>query len=276
MDHLCRAALLVAVLAASAAAAEPARPASAGDAALSGRQIYSRVLENRFDSYEQETRLVSGDRSKSLQESEFLLWYRSFRDGDGAPEDGRIVSKSLVRYTEPFDIRHAGYLVINNLSRPDDQFVYRPSSRRVNRISLRGQAVFGTDFSFEDVFPRELEDADYERLPDVTLQGVDCFVVSAVPTEEAGSEYSRFVSTIDKARSVPLHVVYWDDREVKIKEWTAPRERFEERQGVWIAMRSTMTHLKLGSFTRHEVIDVQPNAPLDKRDFDLRRLSSSH
>jgi len=276
MDHLYRAALLVAALAANTAAAEPAHPASAGDAALTGEQIYARVLENRFESYEQKTKLVSGDRSKSVQESEFLLWYRSFRDGDDAPADGTIVSKSLVRYTEPFDIRHAGYLVINNLSRPDDQFVYRPSSRRVNRISLRGEAVFGTDFSFEDVLPRELEDADYERLPDVTLQGVDCFVVRAVPTEEAGSEYSRFVSTIDKERSVPLHVLYWDDREVKIKEWSAPRDHFEEHQGVWIAIRSTMTNLKLRSFTRHEVIEVQPNAQLGKRDFDLRRLSASH
>jgi hypothetical protein len=276
------AALIGVAFAASGAESLPARvpvpppEASADDTALTGKQIYARVLDNRFDSYMQLTKLVSGDRSGKAQETEFVLWYLSFRQPDGEPANGQIVSKSLVRYTEPFDIRHASYLVINNQARPNDQFVYRPSSRRVNRVSLRGESVFGTDFSFEDVFPRELEDADYERLPDVVHAGVDCWVVRAIPKKSAESEYSRFVSTIDKARSVPLRVAYWDDHEVQIKEWEVPVEHLEQVDAVWIAMRSTMRNLKLGSFTRHEVIDVKPNAPLGKSDFDLRRLSSSH
>jgi len=33
------------------------------------------------------------------------------RDGGDVPPDG-VVSKTVIRYTHPFDLRHSGYLVI--------------------------------------------------------------------------------------------------------------------------------------------------------------------
>lgn len=231
------------------------------------------MLENRFRTYVQTSRLVSGDRAGNEQRTRLKMWFRSFREGGdehGAEES--VLSKTLVKYTDPFDLRHSGYLIIHHDGRPSDQFVYLASNRRVRRVSLRGEAVFGTDFSFEDVVPRELEDADYERLPDTVLDGVPCFVVEAVPKPHAKSEYSRFRMAIEKERSVPLRTRYWDDREVEVKELRVERDAIERIRDVWVPRRMLMTQLRNASWTRLVVEEIEPEVRLTRSAFDLRRL----
>ena len=282
-------ALLALCLCAHAASADDANPAArvavkstavermldgTPDDELTGTQIYERVLANRFDSFRQSARLVSGDRSGKQQATRFNMWFDDTREPDKEPAAGSLLSRTLVRYTHPFDIRHTGYLVLNRLDRTNDQFLYIASERRVKRINLRGEAVFGTDFSLEDVFPREVEDADYERLPDVEHKGEPCFQVQATPKPEQRSEYSRFVVYVEKTRYLPLLTRYWDSRDVEIKQLDAPRASVELHQDVWVPMRLTMTHLKHESFTTLEVNQIDPNPTIRDTTFDLRSLES--
>ena len=163
-------------------------------AQLTGEQIYERVLDNRFYSYFQHLVLESGDRAENVQKTELRLKYLSFR---GEKEEERFISKSIAKYTKPQDVRHLGYLVIKKPGGKEDQFIYRPSARRVRRINLRGEAVFGTDFSMEDILPREIEDATYQRLPDSEVEGVSVFAVEVVPLPEKDSEYSKFIVYVE-------------------------------------------------------------------------------
>jgi len=240
--------------------------------ALDGREVYNRVLENRFDSYVQLSSLISGDRAGNDQETRLRMWFKSFRDGNRPESEPDTLSKTLVRYTYPFDIRHSGYLIINNEQRPNDQFVYLATNRRVRRVNLRGEAVFGTDFSFEDVIPKELDDADYRRLPDGVVNGVPCFVVEAVPKPYRHSEYSRLEILIEKERAVPLRTRYWDERGILVKQLSVDRSSIERIEGLWIPRRMTMEQLQLESYTTLKVVEIVPNAPLERTMFDLRRL----
>ncbi len=243
---------------------------------LSGRDIYARVLENRFDSYLQRARLTSGDRAGNAQATEFEMWFQSFRGPDDRPLDDVVLSKSLLLYTAPFDIRHSGYLVINNLDRVNDQFVYRSSNRLVRRVNLRGETIFGSDFSVEDILPRELEDAHYQRMPDIRYHARDCFVIRATPRPETRSQYSHFEITIDIARSIPLLTRYWDARGIEVKQLVSPLEHVKRIKHAWVPMTSTMTHLRLDSYTRLQVLEIQPDIRLSPTHFDPRRLAASH
>ena len=156
----------------------------------------------------------------------------------------------------------------------NDQFVYMPSQQRVKRVSLRGEAVFGSDFSFEDILPREIEDAQYQRLADERTLDRDCFVIEAIPQEHARSEYSRMVVHIDKERSIPLLTRYWNRREIEVKELRADPASVELIEDVWIAKRMTMRHLKLETYTRLELASIEANAKLDDATFELRRLEA--
>jgi hypothetical protein len=188
-------ALLTAVPANAEETAPAATPPSTGEAGaeatgaaeMAGREIYEKVLDNRFDAYTQDLVMSSGDRGGNIQDTKMAMKYLNYRE-----MDKRIISKSIMKYHAPQDVRHLGYLVINKVDGSEDQFVYRPSSRRVRRINLRGEAIFGTDFAFEDIIPQELENATYARKPDSELNGIPVHVVEVTPVEEQDSEYSKF------------------------------------------------------------------------------------
>ncbi len=271
---------LLALLASPAQAESPVvRPAARivkteiPDDELTGRDIYKRILDNRFETFIQTSKLISGDRAGNVQYTSLEMWFEDFRNENDEPEDGVTLSKTLVRYLTPFDLRHTGYLVIANLDRTNDQWMYLNSSRTVRRVNLRGEAVFGTDFSFEDVIPKELEQATYERLADELIQDEGCFVIDATPTAEARSQYSKIRVWIEKKRPVVLRTHYWDNKEVRIKELEVDANAIELQRGVWIPKHMTMTHLKMDSVTTLEVSEIMGNVVHNRSQFDLSRLN---
>ncbi|HEY8455087.1 MAG TPA: outer membrane lipoprotein-sorting protein [Actinopolymorphaceae bacterium] len=269
--------LLAPVPARAAEEAEPDGPTQAAEDAEphgpSGREIYERVLANRFQAYRQTARLVSGDRAGNEQESRMTVLWKSFRDEQGAPRND-VLSKTKIRYTHPFDLRFSGYLLINNHTRSDDQFVYLNSRRRIRRVNLRGEPVLGSDFSFEDVVPRELEDADYRRLADELLDGRPVWVVEVTPRPGTESEYSRFRSWVDRERDVVLRTLYWDTSGVQVKELRAPAEEVRAFDGVWVPMRTEMRNLLTGGYTVFHVEQLAPDPEVADGEFDPRRLES--
>jgi len=250
-----------------------AAPQPAAEARLTGRDIYERVLANRFQSFVQDSVLRSGDRAGREQVTKLRMEWQDFRDEDAKPRKG-VLSKTLVRYTHPFEIRHSGYLIVHNDDRPNDQFVYFPSRRRVVRVNLRSEAVFGTDFSFEDILPRELRDASYRRLEDGEFEGIATFTVEAIPTDLADSEYSRFEILVDRERFLTLHTRYWDSAGVEVKQMRVDPGSVVRLEDVWIAKRMTMSSLRLESSTTLEVAELEPNPELPRDTFTLRRLEA--
>ena len=262
------------LLASGGAAAEPtAKRIAKPDAELSGRDVYQCVVDNRFRAYIQDAKLVSGDRGAATQESRLQMTWSSFRDEQDKPVNG-VLSKTIVRYTDPFDLRFSGYLVVNNDVRPNDQFVYLNARRKVRRVNLREEAVFGTDFTFEDIVPNEIEDADYQRLPDIDLEGRRVYLVNVVPKPEENSEYSKFVIHVDKTTCIPILTRYWDDKDIEVKQLKVITEKIKELDGVFWPMELTMRNLQLESFTTLLVEKLDANPKLARRDFDLRRLES--
>lgn len=260
---------VILILAAAARAAEDAEPT----AGLTGRQIYDKVLENRFERSSQDMRLISGDRAENAQEARMTVLWKSWRDEQDQPRNG-VLSKTTVRYTHPFDLRYSAYLVINNMDRGDDQFVYLPSRRRIRRVNLRGEPVLGSDFSFEDVVPREFEDADYERLPDAVQDERRCYVVVITPRAESNSEYSKLQSWIDPENYVVLRTQYWDRDGILVKELIAPAAEVRRFDDVFVPMHTEMKNIVNGSWSKLYVDQFVPNPVIADGEFDPRRLES--
>ncbi len=264
-------------LATAAEEATGGAAASSGfDPKLTGRQVYEKVLDNRYDAYLEEITMHSGDRGGNVQNTEMELKYRNFRK-----ESDRIISKVITKYLAPQDVRHLGYLVINKSDGSEDQFVYRPSSRRVQRINLRGEAIFGTDFAFEDIIPQEIEDATYERLADADVDGRPVYHVDVIPKPSADSEYSKLEVFVDPQTFVTLRVIYWDQDGLKIKQLNSDVESiqsFEHEQDgqvkkIFLAMKQKIEHLKLESWTELQVQKYDPDVDFKSRHFSERELT---
>ena len=259
--------------------ASEAEPEATGAAEMAGREIYEKVLDNRFDAYTQDLVMSSGDRGGNIQDTKMAMKYLSFRE-----MDKRIISKSIMKYHAPQDVRHLGYLVINKVDGSEDQFVYRPSSRRVRRINLRGEAIFGTDFAFEDIIPQELENATYARKPNSELNGIPVYVVEVTPVEEQDSEYSRFDVYVTQDTFVALQVQYWDQDGLHIKELTSDPESitlYEEKtkddpKKIWVANSQKIRHLKLETWTELTVDNLESSSKLKKKHFSERELARGH
>jgi hypothetical protein len=247
--------------------------ASPSDAAMTGSDIYKRVIKNRFRSFAQDVTLTSGDRGGNEQHSRLQMKWQNTRNEDDSPSEGYL-SKAVITYVDPFDLRYTGYLMLQREAPPNDQFVYSPSRRKVRRVNLRAETVFGTDFSFEDIIPREFDSATYQRRPDELLDGAACFVVEATPKPEENSLYSKFLLYIDKQRNVPLRVRYWDAAGLEIKELVSPASSVKEFDGVFVPMQATMRSLQQDSYSHAKIDKLEPNPILPASTFDPRRLES--
>jgi len=77
--------------------------------------------------------------------------------GPGRPVPG---DRSLIRFTAPADIRGTGFLVWEQPGADDERFLYLPSLGRVRRIAATEsqESFVGSDFTYEDISGRELDD----------------------------------------------------------------------------------------------------------------------
>jgi hypothetical protein len=243
----------------------------APDPSLTGEEIYERVAANRFRSSIQDVAFFSSDAGGAEQETRITLTFENWKERPGA---NGTLSKTKIVYNHPFEVRNTTYLIIDNRDRPNDQFIYLNSRRRVRRVNLRGENLFGTDFSFEDVVPKELEDSTYRRLPDAQIQGVPVYVVEATPKPDAESDYSKIVIHVETVNHVPIEVHYWDTSGVEVKRLWAERESIQQFGKVWMPLRATMRHLLRETQTRLRIDRVVPDPELGKGTFDVRRLET--
>ena len=250
---------------------------------LSGRDLYDRFLDNRLGAAVQLQRIVSRDPGGSEQTTRFWTRWKQYRnsvDGNGggpaARDPSDVVAKTLVEFTHPFDMRHTTYLMIVYEEDSSQQWVYRPSTREVNRVRLESVSIMGTDFDYDDIAFEKLDDADYRRLPDGLVGGVPVYVVEARPKPHVESQYSRSVVHMEKERYVGLRSRMWDRADVPVKELTADPASIREYDGVWIATESHMRDLQENTTSTLFIDQLQPNPEIPERSFSLRRLHMSH
>ena len=219
----------------NARSAEDAVPPSDG---LTGRDIYQRVLDNKLDTSYIEHRMVSTDPGGSEQTLSFWSRFKDLRSPEKAP-DGAVISKTVMKFTSPYDKRDTAYLFIEKKGGADDGYHYSRARTRVSRISPAKESIFGSDFSLDDLaVVRHIDDATYERLPDEVVQGKPVWVVDVHHKPESKPAYARSMLYVDKDRNVPLRTRHWDEAGVEVKELDIPSEKIRQFAGVWIPMES--------------------------------------
>ena len=237
---------------------------------LTGREIYERVVANRYTAFFQKQRIVSMDAGGAYSTTELWTRWKDGRDAEGKTKRG-VLSKTLTKYTAPNSVRGVGYLIVQKEETSNDQFVYFPSAKRVRRVAL-GESIMGTDFSIEDIVPRDIETSDYTRLDDEVVDTVPCYVVDLLPKENAESDYSKLRVYVEKEHFVTIRTRYWSLEGIEVKEYRTPHEEIEEIEGVWLARRATMRNLVESSSTTLYIDEIEPNAELRESAFTVRKL----
>jgi hypothetical protein len=239
---------------------------------LTGRQIFDRFLENRLHSAVQYQTVISRDPGGNEQRTRFWVRWKDWRDKDKKAVDG-VLAKGLVKFEEPQDMRATGFLMVVNEGRPNDQYVWSPATGKVRRVNLRGVGVMGTDYTFDDIAWKNIEDADYNRLPDEEIDGTPVYVVEVTVKPTVASTYKTARTWLEKQHYLPLRTIYRDSNGTDMREQRAPASSVHDFNGTWITRESTMSNLKEKTSTTVFVDKLDANVALFDRHFSTLQLT---
>ena len=117
-----------------------------------------------------------------------------------------------IYFHEPADVEGMSFLVLKHPGRDDDRWLYLPSIDLVKRIATSDKrtSFAGSDFTYEDVSGRDLDEDNHELLGEEPLGEHYTFVVKSTPKHSGEVEFSSRKFWIDKATHLPLKVEHYD------------------------------------------------------------------
>ena len=180
-------------------------------------------------------------------------------------------SKALLRFVAPAEVKGVALLVANHPERSSDQWMWTPALQRERRIALQDRSTrfFGTDFSFEDLEERDINQYEYRLVGNDTIEGIMCWRLESKPRQGKVSQYTKADIWIRKDTYAAVRIDSW------IKNDVARRlvySDFEQVQGIWTARLLEMTDLRRKSRTVLRLDKLQYNVPLEESNFTLQAL----
>ena len=129
--------------------------------------------------------------------------------------DNGKTEKRLVRFLEPADVKGTGLLSIDYTDQDDDMWLYMPALRKTRRIvsSEKSKSFMGSEFSYADMTPPNLEDFTYTMLPEEQVNGEPCYVIESIPVDEDIADengFSKRILYMSKNDFVIRKSVYYD------------------------------------------------------------------
>ncbi len=180
-------------------------------------------------------------------------------------------SKSVIRFTAPAEVKGVALLIVNHPERSSDQWMWTPALERDRRIAMqdRRRRFFGTDFSFEDLEERDVNQYDFRMLGEENIEGQACWKIESRPKESKTSQYDRSILWIRKD-----HYVWWQlenySRGRLIRH--AKYRDIEDVQGIWTARTVEMTDVTQDSRTVLRLEKLDYNVPMKDEQFTLQSL----
>jgi hypothetical protein len=180
-------------------------------------------------------------------------------------------SRSLLTFVAPAEVKDVALLVLNYPDRASDQWMWIPANERERRVALqdRGARFFGTDFTFEDLEERDVEQYEYSMVGDEVLDGVACWKIESRPKQAKASQYTQSYVWVRKDNYA------FQQFENYIKKALVRRlkySRIELVQGIWSARVVEMTDLRRRSRTVLTFERLQYNTPMKEDDFTVQAL----
>lgn len=193
----------------------------------------------------QVVRMTLVSRGGAERVREFELRVR--RDGD--------ILKSWTRFQHPADVAGTQLVVVDHPDTVDEQLLYLPALKRVNRIAgkARSGSFMGSDFRFEDL---ELSGAS-DATASLVSEDDTTWVLDAIPG--GSSSYGRLRLHVARADHLPRKVEYFDKKGTAVKVLEVSEVIVDG--GIAIPKVSVMRDLKRGTQTRMEVLSHRLDVP---------------
>lgn len=175
-----------------------------------------------------------------------------------------------IYFHAPADVKGTSFLVWKYPAKEDDRWIYVPALKLVKRIAAddKRSSFVGSDFTYEDVSGRDLEDETHALVRKEDLGGRPAYVVESKP--RVPSDYSRRLSWIDRERWLPLKEEYFDARNEPLRTFTA--DKVEQIGALWAVTARSMRNLQSGHRTDVVFLETEYGVGLKQDIFTERYL----
>jgi outer membrane lipoprotein-sorting protein len=180
-------------------------------------------------------------------------------------------SKAVLRFVAPAEVKGVALLIVNHPDRASDQWMWTPALQRERRIALQDRSTrfFGTDFSFEDLEERDVDQYNYRLAGEETIDGAQCWRVESTPSQKKISQYTKADVWIRKDNYAIAQVESYVRADVVRR---LNYSDFQQVQGIWTARRLEMVDLRRKSRTVLTLEKLEYNVPLKDEAFTLQAL----
>ncbi len=180
-------------------------------------------------------------------------------------------SKAILRFTAPAEVKGVALLIVNHPDRASDQWMWTPAIERDRRIALQDRSTrfFATDFSFEDLEERDVDQFDYKLAGEDTVDGAACWKIESKPKQSKSSQYTLSVISVRKDNYVVAQIEnYNKDKLIRRVHYSD----IEKVDGIWTARSTEVYDPSRQSRTVLKLEKLEYNVPLKEDDFTLEAL----
>lgn len=180
-------------------------------------------------------------------------------------------SKSILRFTAPPEVKGVALLVVNHPDRASDQWMWTPALERDRRIALQDRSgrFFGTDFSFEDLEERDINQFSYSLLGEEAVAGAACWKLESRPKQTKASQYTSSQLWIRKDNYAIVRIDHFKKENVTRR---IDYSDIENIQGIWTPRTISVTDLARNSSTVMKVENLKYNLPMQDSNFTVEVL----
>ena len=233
--------------------------------AQTGRDIIQRV-KDRPDGNTRyaEMQLTLVKKNGDKRERKMVSW---------AMDEGKD-TKKIMFFTYPGDVKGTGFLTwdYDQTGKEDDKWLYLPAMKKTRRISgssSKTDYFMGTDFTYDDMGGRNVDDDTHKLLREETRDGHKCWVVESVP-KDAREIYSRKLAWIRQDCDTAVYVEFYDKLDKLHRVMTV--QDVQKVQGFWTVMKMEMKNVQNGHSTQITVTGPKYDIAVDKSLFTVAKL----
>jgi outer membrane lipoprotein-sorting protein len=180
-------------------------------------------------------------------------------------------SKAILRFTAPAEVKGVALLIVNHTDRASDQWMWTPAIERDRRIATQDRSTrfFGTDFSFEDLEERDVDQFDYKLVGQDAVDGVACWKIESKPKESKSSQYTSSLVWVRNDNYVVTQVEdYTKDKLVRGIHYTD----IQNVDGIWTPRTVEVYDANRKSRTVLKLEKLEYNMPMKDEDFTIEAL----
>ncbi len=238
---------------------------SANAQQLTGREIIQNVKDRPDgDTRYAEMELTLKKKNGSSRQRKITSW---------AMDEGKD-TKKIMFFTYPGDVKGTGFLTYdyNQIGKEDAKWLYLPAMKKTRRISgssSKTDYFMGTDFTYDDMGSRNVDEDKHQLLREEVRDGHKCWVVESKPIDNH-EIYSRKVSWIRQDCLTAIYVEYYDKLDKLHRVLTV--QDIKKVQDFWTICKMEMQNVQTGHSTVIVVKNSQYDIKIDKMLFTVAKL----